>query len=415
MISAEELKGRLPTCDAVAHDLYGIEFLRNVARCTFPTNHNNGDRDPSLQYDPKKNRIFCASQQCFGENGVDAFGLVQRMEPCDFPTALSILQGRYGPFNGTGTHHSGRTLTKPPRRTLAETVRESRAREGFQVADEFYYFTELRKVRFEHKTKTQPGKGRPEKTFRWESFSDGQWWSGDGGKEKRLFVNQVFRQRDQLGTVLGVEGEVKAILAGKLGLPAFSFREEVSPKQAANLVDCDVILWADNDSAGTKLALARAEVLAQHSQARSISIIEPPGELPVSGDIVDAIHSLGWDRQRIENLLCGARPYSAESTSSAPTDLTAEPAGTQPCPFEFQVERFPVEVLPEPLARFVSEASQALPCPPDFVAVPMLALLGSAIGTSTVIEIKPGWHEGSRLYTAVRPWLPTPAPRNRRL
>lgn len=81
MISAEELKGRPPTCDAVAHDLYGIEFLRNAARCPFPANHNNGDRDPSLRYDPKKDRIFCASQQCFGEKGVDAFGLANRWSP----------------------------------------------------------------------------------------------------------------------------------------------------------------------------------------------------------------------------------------------------------------------------------------------------------------------------------------------
>ena len=58
-------------------------------------------------------------------------------------------------------------------------------------------------------------------------------------------------------------------------------------------------------------------------------------------------------------------------------------------------------MLPEPLARFVNQASEALPCPPDFVAVPMLALLGSAIGTSTVIAVKDSWHEGSRLYTAV--------------
>jgi hypothetical protein len=62
---------------------------------------------------------------------------------------------------------------------------------------------------------------------------------------------------------------------------------------------------------------------------------------------------------------------------------------------------FPVEVLPQPLARFVHEVAEALPCPPDFVGVPMLALLGCAIGTSRVLRVKPGWLEGPRLYTAV--------------
>ena len=139
MISAEELKGRLPSCDAVARDLYGIEFRRNATRCPFPANHRNGDRDPSLRYDAKKDRIFCASQECFGEKGVDVIGLVRTMKECDFPTALSILQGQYGPFNQTGTHHSGRTLTKPPRRILAETLRKSLKGDGFHFVADFYY------------------------------------------------------------------------------------------------------------------------------------------------------------------------------------------------------------------------------------------------------------------------------------
>jgi len=62
---------------------------------------------------------------------------------------------------------------------------------------------------------------------------------------------------------------------------------------------------------------------------------------------------------------------------------------------------FPVDVFPAPLARFVTEVAAALPCPPDFVAVPMLAVLGAAVGTSRVLQVKPGWHEGARLFTAV--------------
>jgi hypothetical protein len=62
---------------------------------------------------------------------------------------------------------------------------------------------------------------------------------------------------------------------------------------------------------------------------------------------------------------------------------------------------FPVEVLPQPLARLVREVAKALPCPPDFMAVPMLALLGCAIGTSRVLRVKPGWLEGARIFAAV--------------
>src|SRR5712691_2573505 len=62
---------------------------------------------------------------------------------------------------------------------------------------------------------------------------------------------------------------------------------------------------------------------------------------------------------------------------------------------------FPVDIFPTPLAKFVTEAAAALPCPMDFVAVPMLALLGAAIGTSRVLEIKPGWRARPLLWAAV--------------
>ena len=62
---------------------------------------------------------------------------------------------------------------------------------------------------------------------------------------------------------------------------------------------------------------------------------------------------------------------------------------------------FPTEVLPQTLRSFVNEVAAALPCPAEFVAVPMLSLMGAAIGTSCVLEIKPGWHEAPLLYTAV--------------
>jgi hypothetical protein len=62
---------------------------------------------------------------------------------------------------------------------------------------------------------------------------------------------------------------------------------------------------------------------------------------------------------------------------------------------------FPVEVFPAPLARLIREGSKALPCPPEFIGVPMLPVQGIAIGTSRAIEVKPGWVEGPRINGAV--------------
>jgi uncharacterized protein DUF3987 len=60
-----------------------------------------------------------------------------------------------------------------------------------------------------------------------------------------------------------------------------------------------------------------------------------------------------------------------------------------------------VGVLPDGCRQLVREASDAIGCPPDFMAAPMLAALGSAIGLSHVIEIIEGWTEGPNLWVAI--------------
>lgn len=62
---------------------------------------------------------------------------------------------------------------------------------------------------------------------------------------------------------------------------------------------------------------------------------------------------------------------------------------------------FPLDVLPKCLRRFAEEAAAAVPCPPDYVAVPMLVFAGAAIGASRALEIKPGRAERACLYAAV--------------
>ena len=54
---------------------------------------------------------------------------------------------------------------------------------------------------------------------------------------------------------------------------------------------------------------------------------------------------------------------------------------------------FPVEAMPAPCRRLVEEATAALGCAPELVALPMLAVLSSAIGATRIIEIKGGWRE----------------------
>jgi hypothetical protein len=62
---------------------------------------------------------------------------------------------------------------------------------------------------------------------------------------------------------------------------------------------------------------------------------------------------------------------------------------------------FPVDAMPEACQKLVREAAKAIGCPPELVGVPMLAVLGSAIGNSRVIKLKEGWEEGVGIYATL--------------
>jgi Protein of unknown function (DUF3987) len=61
---------------------------------------------------------------------------------------------------------------------------------------------------------------------------------------------------------------------------------------------------------------------------------------------------------------------------------------------------FPVDAMPRRCRGLIKEAAAAIGCPPEFVALPMLVLLGSAIGNSRVLMLKAGWEEGAAIYAA---------------
>jgi putative DNA primase/helicase len=62
---------------------------------------------------------------------------------------------------------------------------------------------------------------------------------------------------------------------------------------------------------------------------------------------------------------------------------------------------FPIDAMPAGCRMLIREASEAIGCPPEFVALPMLAVLGTAIGNSRVVELKPGWEEKAVIFATV--------------
>ncbi|NOT02584.1 MAG: DUF3987 domain-containing protein [Phycisphaerales bacterium] len=62
---------------------------------------------------------------------------------------------------------------------------------------------------------------------------------------------------------------------------------------------------------------------------------------------------------------------------------------------------FPTDLLPERVARFTNETADALGCDPAMVALPTPAVLGSAVGTARVIQLKESWAEPPVIWSCI--------------
>jgi hypothetical protein len=62
---------------------------------------------------------------------------------------------------------------------------------------------------------------------------------------------------------------------------------------------------------------------------------------------------------------------------------------------------FPVEAVPEPIRKYISETAQALGCDPAYPALPALAAVASAIGNRRTIRLKRSWEEPCILWSVI--------------
>ncbi len=62
---------------------------------------------------------------------------------------------------------------------------------------------------------------------------------------------------------------------------------------------------------------------------------------------------------------------------------------------------FPNHLLPFPVAEFIEQSAAALSCDMSYVALPLLSVLASTIGTTRRICLRPGWCEPAVIWTCV--------------
>lgn len=139
-----------------------------------------------------------------------------------------------------------------------------------------------------------------------------------------------------------------------------------------------------------------AETLEATLQAINLRRCQPP--LPTE-EVTTIVASVCRYEQPPKIVVGGKKADDHGETSSH----GASPGVTTDTTEDFlpDVPPFPVEVLPSTLRSFVSQGAAAMDCPPDFFAVPLLALVAGGIGNQLTIRVTKLFKERPILWTAI--------------
>lgn len=204
---------------------------------------------------------------------------------------------------------------------------------------------------------------------------------------------------DTEATTFVCEGEKAVDALCRLGLRGTTSSHG---SKAANKTDWvplagqNVVILPDNDAPGLAYANQVAQIVTSldpPAKVRIVNLKDYEPCMPDGDDIVEYIEFQGDDR-----------PIAIRKKLLQFVDKTPEwrPETVENDHIERPAWRpFPVEVLPQPLRVFVTEAASALGCDEAFIALPALSMLASLVGTTRVIRLKDTWTEPCVLWTCI--------------
>jgi hypothetical protein len=234
------------------------------------------------------------------------------------------------------------------------------------------------------------------------------WWEGADRRPSQGRIKPerlpLYRLPDLLISdpetpVLLVEGEQCADAAAGVGAVAVSLAGGASQRDfgtaLAALRGRRVVLWPDCDTPGR--ALMHAVARALDGIAADVRWVEPLSFLDSSDNLLDKGYDVadylrdghnGDDLRRVIERAGPVPPPDPGPPSMAVARLPPAPL-------------FPLHVLPPVARRLVEEGAAALDCPPELVAVPLLAFTGGCLGARFEIVLKPGWTQRAIVWCAV--------------
>lgn len=192
---------------------------------------------------------------------------------------------------------------------------------------------------------------------------------------------------ESTGRVYVAEGEKCVEALRSIGLTATTNAGGCKAEHQADwylLAGREVVVIPDADEAGRQYAKNVAGLLQQLDPPASVRIVDLSPDRSDGYDVADMVAACTDDtqatalRETIEQLAGEAEPIVRLVATSTATSSSA----WQP---------YPTDALPEPLRDFVTEAAASIGCDETFVALPLLAAAGAAIGTTARLALKPDW------------------------
>ena len=230
---------------------------------------------------------------------------------------------------------------------------------------------------------------------------------GNGGWTWKLDERRVLYRWPELSqfpdaTVFICEGEKDADRVASLGHCATTVAAGKWTDECVKaLAGRDCFILQDNDDAGRTKALAAARAL--HGAAKTVRIVALP-DLPDKGDVSDWLDA---DPRRVEQLVdvCIAAPIWTATKSEK---LETKSIGTWADPdFSILDDRrgelpnFPIDVFTPPWQELLLRASHGAGVRSEHVAVPLIGVASSLIGTARRVRVSRSWSEPMTLWSCV--------------
>jgi hypothetical protein len=203
-----------------------------------------------------------------------------------------------------------------------------------------------------------------------------------------------------------VEGEKCVHALSSLGLrgtTSSAGSNAASKSDWSPLAGREVVILPDNDAAGRQYADEVAAILLALKPPAVVRIVDLSPDANDGSDVADYVseeltgvsdpelveETKKFLRGEIERMADKSEPLQPKAATSSTSPATPSTSATS-SPIDAW-RPYPTRAMPKAVSTLVEESARSIGCDEAFVALPLLAVLGSAIGTTRRVELKPGW------------------------